>query len=205
MNKKILIELLLKYGIIKTNFKQPITFKSGIKSPIYCNLRECSSYPDLMKIICENFQELFKGVQLDGIVGIATGAIQHSTLLAYSMNLPSGYIRPDAKAKEYGLRNLIEGINPSGKRIGLIEDLVSTGGSVLTGAEVLKKAGAGKIYIVSIFSYDMEKMKEEFAKNGLILQSIITIHDLMPYLKISLSFGDYKSIENWVSDPEGWS
>lgn len=202
--KKKLIQLILKYGIIKTNFKQPITFKSGIRAPIYCNFRECSSHPDLMEAIKQSFQNLFADTGIDCVIGVATGAVPHSSIYAQSVDLPSGYIRPDAKVKDYGLKKLIEGCDVSGKTVGLIEDLVSTGGSVISNAQILEKSGAEKIILASIFSYEMEISRKEFADAGFELTSLITVHDVLPFLKDTLSESDYLSLEDWVSDPEGW-
>jgi orotidine-5'-phosphate decarboxylase len=203
MRKEELIKLIFKYGIIKTNFKEPIRFKSGIISPIYCNFRECSSHPDLMEMICEAFKEIIPK-NINGIVGVATGAISHASLLALKMNLPSGYIRPDAKAKDYGLKNVIEGINVSGMDIVVIEDLVSTAGSVINNAKITQLAGAKSIYLSSIFSYDMKRSRKELSEANFTLQSLFTIKDVMPYLKVSLSAEDYEKLEDWVKDPEGW-
>ena len=202
MNKETLILKLLEYGIIKFNFKQPITFKSGIKSPIYCNFRECTAHDDLRDIIVANFIEFFEG-KIDSIFGVAVGALPHSELLAATLGLPSGYVRPGAKIKDHGLNKLIEGCSVSGT-VGLIEDLVSTGGSVIENAIILKKEGAEKIIIASIFSYDMEISRKEFIDAGFVLNPLITIHDLMPYLKKILSEEKYKSLEDWVRDPAGW-
>ncbi|MFZ2072662.1 MAG: phosphoribosyltransferase family protein, partial [Minisyncoccia bacterium] len=202
--KKKLIELILEYGIIKTNFKQPITFKSGIKSPIYCNFRECSSHPDLRELIVESFKKLFPE-EVDCIFGVPVGALPHSEIVAREMGLPSGYVRPDAKIKDHGLKKLIEGYEDiSGKTVGLIEDLISTGGSIISNAQILQKHGASKIILASIFSYEMERSKKEFAEADLKLTSLITIYDILPFLKNSLPAEEYKSLEDWVNDPEGW-
>lgn len=201
--KESLAKLLLERGIVKTNFQEPITFKSGIVSPIYCDFRKCSSHPDVMEIILEEFKKIIPK-NVDGIVGVATGAISHATLLALKSGLPSGYIRPDAKAKDYGLKNLIEGIDVSGKNIALIEDLVSTAGSVINNAKILEKYGTKEVSLFSIFSYDMQKSKDELREANFFLQSILTIHDLMPHLIKILSLDDYRNLEDWVRDPEGW-
>ncbi len=202
--KEKLVELILKYGIIKTNFKQPITFKSGIRSPIYCNFRECSTHPDLMEVIRQSFQNLFANSGIDCVIGVATGAVPHSSIYAQSVGLPSGYIRPDAKVKDYGLKKMIEGCDVAGKTVGLMEDLVSTGESVISNAQILVKSGAEKIVLTSIFSYEMERSKKEFADAGFKLTSLITIHDVLPFLKNILLESDYLNLLDWVSDPEGW-
>ncbi len=199
-----IIAFLLEKGIIKTNFKQPIRFKSGIKSPIYCDFRKSSSYPELMDMIARAFRYLSEGKDLDGVIGVATGAISHATHFALQNKLPSGYIRPGAQAKDYGLGNLIEGMNVAGQSIMLIEDLITTGTSVIENARILEKGGAKEINICSIFSYDMEKAKKEFADAGFTYTPIITIHDVLPELQKTLSTEEFEMLEDWVRDPEVW-
>ncbi len=202
--KQQIIAFLLEKGIIKTNFKQPITFKSKIKSPIYCDFRKSSSYPELMEMIARGFRYLSEGKDIDGVIGVATGAISHATHFALKNNLPSGYIRPGATAKDYGLGNLIEGLEVSGKSIKLIEDLVTSGGSVIENARILEKAGAREIEISSIFSYSTKKADQEFADAGFTYTSIITIHDVLPELQKILSTEEFEMLEDWVRDPDGW-
>jgi len=203
--KKFIIELLLQYGILGTNFKQPITFKSGIRSPIYFNFRRCSVSPNLRELIAEGLREILSGKNVNCIFGVPLGAIPHAERTADKMVLPSGYVRPDAKVKDHGLKKLIEGYDDiSGKTVGLIEDLVSTGGSIIGNAEILLKHGVKKVELVSIFSYEMEIAKKEFAEAGFELNSLITIYDVLPFLKETLPESDYASLEDWVCDPEGW-
>lgn len=199
-----LIKLVLEYGIIKTNFKQPITFKSGIKSPIYCNFRECSSHNDLMRLIRDLFKEMFATTWIQGIVGVAVGGVSHATILGDAMNLPSGFIRPGAQKKEYGLGNVIEGLDVTDKRILLIEDLVSTGDSVLSNARILKDAGA-EVIIASIFTYRMKQAEKEFADAGYELHSLLDVQDILPVMKEKLITNRvYESLSDWTRDPEGW-
>lgn len=202
--KQQIVAFLLEKGIIGTNFKQPIRFKSGIKSPIYCDFRKSSSYPELMDMIATAFHHINAGKDIDGVIGVATGAISHATHFALKNNLPSGYIRPGATIKEYGLGNLIEGMNVTGQSILLIEDLISTGGSVIENARILEKAGAQAIQICSIFSYKMKKADQEFADAGFTYTPIITIHDVLPELQKTLSTDEFEMLEDWVLNPEEW-
>lgn len=199
-----IIAFLLEKGIIKTNFKQPIRFKSGIKSPIYCDFRKSSSYPELMDMIATAFRDVNAGKDIDGVIGVATGAISHATHFALQNDLPSGYIRPGAQAKDYGLGNLIEGMNVAGQSIMLIEDLITTGGSVIENARILEKAGAQQIQICSIFSYSMKKADQEFADAGFTYTPIITVHDVLPELKKILPGEEFEMLEDWICDPGGW-
>ena len=208
MQKEKLIELILKYGIIKTNFKMPITFKSGIKSPIYCDFRATRAYPDLNNLIIESLSTLYFSVDenkdFDVIMSVYSGAATYGEGLSYELELPSAYVRPDAKMKDYGLGKLIEGASIVGKSVFLIEDLMSTAGSLIENAQIIKKSGATEVFCAPVFSYEMKKAKEEFETSGFNYSPLITISDLLPFLKLSLSENEYESLIDWISDPEGW-
>ncbi len=200
-----IIKLMLKYKVINTNFKSPITFKSGIKSPIYCDFRKCAQYPDLMELIATAFFTRYeKTGPFDVVMGVATGAISHATLLASKLGLPGGYIRPGAKVKDYGTGKLIEGADVSGKTVVLIEDVVSSGGSLIENIKILEKAGAESVVSCSIFSYKMEKAEKQFSEANTSADTLITVHMILPYLKKTLTEKEYKMLEDWVADPEGW-
>lgn len=202
--KNKLIQKALSLGVIGFNFKQPIRFKSGIMSPIYCDWRKCSEDPELMNLISVLFHEKIRHEQIDVIMGVAAGAIPHSERLANKLNLPSAYVRPGAKAKDYGLQKLIEGASVSGKSVFLIEDLFSTGGSALENHEILVKAGARKIKLCSIFSYDFKELYKEFRNSLMTPESLITINDILPEVKKVLHENDYFSLIDWIEDPHGW-
>lgn len=203
--KEKLIRLILQNGIIGTNFKEPITFKSGIRSPIYCNFRKTSAFPDdLLDLTITLLKDEIKLLDVDCIAGVATSAIPYSSICGRELVLPTCYVRPDAKAKDYGLKKLIEGCNVSGKKVALLEDLVSTSGSIVENAKILKQYGAESISLISIFSYEMERSKKELAESGFVLNPILTISDFLPELKKQLSEKDYDSLIDWIRDPEGW-
>lgn len=202
--KSKLIKKALSLGVIGFNFKQPIRFKSGIMSPIYCDWRKCSEDPELMNLISVLFYEKIRHEQIDIVMGVASGAVPHSERLALKLNLPSAYVRPGAKAKEYGLQKLIEGASVSGKSVFLIEDLFSTGGSALENLEILIKAGARKIILCSIFSYDFKELHKEFQNSLMTPKSLITINDILPEVKKVLHENDYSSLLDWIKDPHGW-
>jgi len=204
MKKEKLIELILKYGIIMTNFKTPLTFRSGIKSPIYCDFRQTRAFPDLNRLIIESLIDVFRTKDFDVVMSVYSGAATYGERLSHSLDVPSAYVRPDSKIKNYGLGKLIEGASVVDKKIFLIEDLVSTGGSLIENAQIIKKSGATDVLCVPIFSYEMQRSKEEFWASGLDYSPLLTISDLLPFLKISLSENEYESLMDWISDPEGW-
>jgi orotidine-5'-phosphate decarboxylase len=206
MNKKNqeIIEMLFKLGIVGTNFKQPIAFKSGLKSPIYFDFRKCTTSPDLLKLIAESFKEKFSNEKIEVIVGVATSAISHATVLSIVTGLPSSYIRPDATAKNYGTGNMIEGASVKGKTVLLVEDLVSTSGSLIENEKVLVAAGAKKVINTSIFTYGFAIAEHALAKAQITLESMLTINDTLPYLRNQLSVDDYKSLMQWIRSPHTW-
>ena len=155
--EKIFADKLLKIKAIKLQPDNPFTWASGWKSPFYCDNRKTLSYPDLRsfvkleitRVILENFDEV------DAIAGVATGAIPQGALVADALNKPFVYVR--SKPKDHGLENLIEGELKPGMKVVVVEDLISTGGSVLEVVDVLRQAGAEVLGIVSIFTYGMQK------------------------------------------------
>ncbi|HRG79385.1 MAG TPA: orotate phosphoribosyltransferase, partial [Cyclobacteriaceae bacterium] len=147
---------LLEVGAIQLNYKQPFTWSSGWKSPIYCDNRITLSYPVVRSYIKEN---LVRAIRLnfprvDCIAGVATAGIPQGALVAEMMGLPFVYVRP--KPKEHGMGNLIEGKVEKGARVVLVEDLISTGGSSLKAAQVMQEAGCKVIGMVAIFTYGFE-------------------------------------------------
>lgn len=150
---------LLKIEAIFLKPEDPFTWASGIKSPIYCDNRLTLSSPEvrtrieqgLAKIIKENYPEA------DVLMGTSTAGIAHAAITADILNLPMGYVR--GSSKDHGRKNQIEGRLEKGQKVVVIEDLVSTGGSVIDVVNVLREAGAEVLGIASIFKYNMEKSK----------------------------------------------
>lgn len=139
--------------------EDPFTWASGIKSPIYCDNRLTLTAPEvrtkieegLAKVIKENYPEV------DVLMGTSTAGIAHAAITAHLLNLPMGYVR--GSSKDHGRKNQIEGKLIPGQKVVVIEDLISTGGSVLEVVNVLREAGAEVLGIASIFTYEMNKSK----------------------------------------------
>ena len=140
----------------------PFTWASGIKSPIYCDNRLTLTAPKvrdevedgLAQIIKENYPEV------EVLMGTSTAGIPHAAITADKMNLPMGYVR--GSSKDHGRQNQIEGKIEKGQKVVVIDDLISTGGSVLDAVNALREAGAEILGIASIFTYGMKKSKERF-------------------------------------------
>ena len=150
----------------------PFTWASGIKSPVYCDNRLVLTDPESRKVIEEGLIQLIQKEypQTEAVFGTATAGIPHAAIAGYALDMPMGYVR--SEAKDHGRTNRIEGRVKPGQKVLVIEDLISTGGSVISAAKALQEAGAEVIGIVSIFSYNLQKAAEAFAQAGLEYTSL---------------------------------
>ncbi|MCZ4407095.1 orotate phosphoribosyltransferase [Enterococcus lactis] len=163
---------LLEIEAVFLNPSNPFTWASGIKSPIYCDNRITMSYPKVRKEIAKGLarkiKEAFPEVQV--IAGTATAGIPHAAWVAEILDLPMVYIR--SKAKDHGKGNQIEGRIVEGQKMVVIEDLISTGGSVLEAAEAAKREGAAILGVAAIFTYELPKGKANFEKAEIPLMTL---------------------------------
>ena len=155
---------LLKIKAVFFRPEDPFTWASGIKSPVYCDNRLTLTAPEvrtdveqcMAKVIGEEYPEV------EVLMGTSTSGIAHAAITAHLMELPMGYVR--AGAKDHGRQNQIEGRLEPGQKVVVVEDLISTGGSVVEVVNVLREAGARVLGIVSIFTYGMKKGLERLAE-----------------------------------------
>ena len=142
---------------------KPFTWASGIKSPVYCDNRLTLTAPavrsDVENALAETIKKNYPEVEV--LMGTSTAGIAHAAIVGHIMNLPMGYVR--SGAKDHGRQNQIEGKLEKGQKVVVVEDLISTGGSVLEVVDVLREAGAEVLSIVSIFTYGMKKGLERLA------------------------------------------
>ena len=206
-DKKAIAEKLLQIKAIKLNIHNPFTWASGWKSPIYCDNRKILSFPFIRDFIksemCNVIFQTFD--KADMIAGVATAGIPWGAMVADQLKLPFIYVRP--KPKEHGLGNQIEGFYEAGKKVVVVEDLVSTGKSSLQVVDVLKNAGLEVEGMVSIFNYGFEEAKNAFEKYQLILKSL-TDYDSLISLAIehgSICKSDQETLLNWRNDPANWN
>lgn len=145
----------------------PFTWASGIKSPVYCDNRLILTAPDVRNIVESSISEVIKESypEADIIMGTATAGIAHAAIAAHILGLPMGYVR--SSAKDHGRGNQIEGRLNAGDKVVIVEDLISTGGSVIDAARALRDAGAEVLGIVSIFTYGMQKGLDRLAQENL--------------------------------------
>jgi orotate phosphoribosyltransferase len=205
--KKIIAEKLLEINAVALQPKEPFTWTSGLRSPIYCDNRLTLSYPTVRRAIAQGLQkvivESYPNVEV--IAGTATAGIPHAAWVSELMDLPMCYVR--SKAKGHGKGNQIEGKVNVGQKVVVVEDLISTGGSVITAVKALRDAGCEVIGVVSIFTYGLEKGKQEFAKEGI---KSVSLTDFATLVEIAIEKGyisenDQESLLAWSKNPTEWS
>ena len=140
--------------------EDPFTWASGIKSPIYCDNRLTLTAPEVRTRVEDGLAELIKQYypEAEVLMGTSTAGIAHAAITADKLNLPMGYVR--GSSKDHGRKNQIEGRLQKGQKVVVIEDLISTGGSVIDVVNVLREAGAEVLGIASIFTYNMAKSRQ---------------------------------------------
>lgn len=175
------------------------TWTSGLKSPIYCDNRLTMSYPEVRNTIVQAFAQKIKeqSEQPDVIAGCATAGIPHAAWLAEKLNLPMAYVRSSAKG--HGKGNQIEGEIKAGQKVVVIEDLISTGGSVLTAVKAIVEAGAEVVGVYAIFTYGLAKAKEQFAAAKVGFDTITNYDELLHLLESEgkISSDEKAELENW--------
>ena len=170
---------LLAIGAVFLRPEEPFTWASGIKSPIYCDNRLILTAPDVRGVveaaIAETVAREFPEAEV--LMGTATAGIAHAAIAAHLMGLPMGYVR--SGAKDHGRQNRIEGRLREGEKVVVIEDLISTGGSLIEPVEALREAGAEVLGAVSIFTYGMEKGKKRLAEAGVRAVSLTDFDEIV--------------------------
>lgn len=160
----IIAKHLLEIEAVFLRPSDPFTWASGIKSPIYCDNRLILSYPEVRRVVenalAENIKKYYPECQ--AVFGTSTAGIAHAAYVSEILNLPMGYVR--AKAKDHGRTNTIEGRLEPGWKVVVVEDLISTGGSVIDVVENLREAGAEVLGIASIFTYGLQKGLDRLAE-----------------------------------------
>ena len=162
LNKQIAQDL-LKIKAVFFRPEEPFTWASGIKSPVYCDNRLTLTAPevrnDVENALAETIRDEYPDVEV--LMGTSTAGIAHAAIVGHIMGLPMGYVR--SKAKDHGKGNQIEGDLKAGQKVVVVEDLISTGGSVIEVVEALREHGAEVLGIVSIFTYGMQKGLDRLA------------------------------------------
>lgn len=183
MSSENVAKALLDIGAVKIQPDDPFTWASGIISPIYCDNRQIIGNVEARKEIVKYFVEKIKEISPDTevIAGTSTAGIPHAAFISDAMELPMSYVR--GSKKKHGTGRLIEGASVKGKKVVLIEDLISTGGSSIEAAEILREEGAEVEIVLAIFSYQLEKAHDNFKTSGFKYE---TLSDLDTLLDVSI-------------------
>lgn len=197
---------LLEIEAVFLSPSEPFTWASGIKSPIYCDNRITMSYPKVRKEIAQGLADKIKKTypDVEVIAGTATAGIPHAAWVAEILDLPMVYIR--SKAKDHGKGNQIEGRIFEGQKMVVIEDLISTGGSVLEAAEAAKREGANVLGVAAIFTYELPKGKENFTNAEMPLLTL-TNYSVLIEAALEEKYIDETELDllkEWKQDPENW-
>ena len=189
--------------------EEPFTWASGIKSPIYCDNRLTLTAPEVRGHIENGLAGLISELypEAEVLMGTATAGIAHAAITAHLMGLPMGYVR--SGAKDHGRQNQIEGRLEPGQKVVVVEDLISTGGSVIEVVNVLREAGANVLGIVSIFTYGMKRGLERLAQADIENHSLTDFDTIVEVaaeegyiaqddVRRLLAFRDDPSDESWI-------
>jgi orotate phosphoribosyltransferase len=185
----------------------PVTFKSGIKSPVYCDNRRFPFWPAQWSKVIHGFERLIveQGIAVDVVGGVEAAGIPHSAALGFAMQKPSVFIRKEPK--EHGTKKRVEGGDVAGRRVVLVEDLVTTGGSSIAAIEALRAEGAVVTDMLAIISYGFADAAELFARAGVTLHAATDFETVLAVAKEqgSLSEGDAAVVQDWLNEPRGWA
>lgn len=204
--EKAVAEKLLRIKAVKLQPRNPFTWASGWKSPIYCDNRKTLSYPQIrtfIKIeISRLILELYPDVEV--IAGVATGAIAQGALVADALGLPFIYIRPTPK--DHGLENLIEGDLRPGQKVVVIEDLISTGGSSLKAVDAIRKDGSDVLGMIAIFSYGFPEAEQKFKAAKVKLTTLCNYDAVLTEALATKYIGeaDIDTLKEWRMNPSQW-
>lgn len=204
---KKIAEILLDIGAVKVNMNPPFTWTSGIKSPVYCDNRKLISHPKERQRIVEAFIDMLHAANLepDYIGGTATAAIPWASFLAYELNLPMIYIRPEKK--EHGAGRQIEGDLPPGKRVLIVEDLISTGGSSMNAAAAVQSECKGVVTdVFAIVTWELDEAKKLFSEAGLRLSTLTNFSNIIGLAleRGVISKEEWEKILEFKKNPKKW-
>lgn len=202
--EKLVAHALLKTKAVKLNVKEPFIFVSGIKSPIYCDNRHVIGFPVERKIIVNEFIKVLKDKDFDIAAGTATAGIPWASFIADGLEKPLCYIRTEKK--DHGRAKQVEGASCSGKKVILIEDLISTGGSSIKALEALREEGGTCDEVLSIFSYEFKKAYENFSNVKVEWSSLSCFSSLIELAKEDkyLTENEAAIALEWSKDPDSW-
>lgn len=203
---KVVARALIEVGAVGVRADNPITFKSGILSPVYVDNRILPYHPAAWTPVIEGFRDLIEDKKLafDVLAGVAVGGVPHASALGYLMQRPSIFIRKEAKGHGTGKR--VEGGTVENKKVLLVEDLVTTGGSSLSAITALREEGAIVTDTVSIVTYDFAESKKAFAEANINAYALTNFPTIM---QEGVAMGRFTAdeqaiVKEWLVDPHAW-
>ncbi len=207
--KKTIAKDLLKIGAVFFRPDEPFTWASGIKSPVYCDNRLTLTAPEVRLDVENGLAALIREYypEAEVLMGTSTAGIAHAAITGHLLGLPMGYVR--SGAKDHGRQNQIEGKLEKGQKVVVVEDLISTGGSVIDVVDALREEGAEVLGVVSIFTYGMKKGLDRLAEKNVVNYSLSNLDALCEVAeeegvitekqhKAILQFRNNPSDESWI-------
>lgn len=197
---------LLEIRAVELKPENPFTWASGLRAPIYTDNRLIISHPAtrnrVEKAMAERIRKEFPDVEV--IAGTATAGIPHASIIAHILGLPMIYVR--SSAKDHGKENAIEGDLKAGAKVVMVEDLISTGKSVIQAAEAVEETGAEVIGCMAIFTYLLKQSETAFSETTYPLVTLTDYQTLIDVATEDPTLNQYKeTLEDWYQDPEKWS
>ncbi|MBS8263397.1 orotate phosphoribosyltransferase [Mesobacillus boroniphilus] len=204
--KKEVAEALLEIEAVSLQPENPFTWSSGLKSPIYCDNRLTLSYPAVRRKVAEGLKNLISEhfPEAEMVAGTATAGIPHAAWVSELLDLPMSYVR--SKAKGHGKGNQIEGKVTEGQKVVVVEDLISTGGSVIEAVQALREAGCDVVGVVAIFTYEMEKGIQQLDSANISAYSLTDFTTLanLAEEKGLITKENLYSLAEWRKNPSEW-
>ena len=208
--EKLIAKDLLKIKAVFFRPEEPFTWASGIKSPVYCDNRLTLTAPAVRNDVEKGLADLIKThfPTAEVLMGTSTAGIAHAAITAHLLDMPMGYVR--SGAKDHGRQNQIEGRLEAGQKVVVVEDLISTGGSVIEVVNVLREAGADVLGVVSIFTYGMKKGLDRLAEANVVNYSLTNFDVIAEVaaeekyirqedVKRLIAFRNNPSDESWIN------
>lgn len=198
---------LLESDTIHIQPNNPIQFRSGIISPVYVDNRRLPFSPRQWRVVLEGMRDLIEENDLANeiIAGVAMGGVPHSAALGYLLQRPTVFVRKESKA--HGERKLVEGGDVSGRKVLLVEDLITTGTSSLSAVATLREGGAEVSDVLCIVSYGFDEAKQAFEQANVRQHTLTDFNSLLDYLitQNQMTEDNADMVRDWFADPHGWA